>query len=579
LTFPFLPTNLTEAQQKGWDTLDIILVSGDAYIDHPSFGPALVGRFLESFGYKVGIIPQPDWKNPTSFQVLGKPNLFFGVTAGNLDSMVSNYTSEKRPRKTDMYSEDNRTGQRPDRATLVYTNCLKQCFPDTPIILGGLEASLRRLVHYDYWSNKLRRSILFDSRADLLVYGMGEVALLSLAQNLKNQLPLVNIPNTAYISDYLPNCDYLLLSSYEELLEDKILYAKNALLYAKEISKKSPRVITQPCQNKYVIIEPLKPISPQMLDSVYHLPFMRKAHPRYKKNIPAFGFVKNSVVSHRGCFGGCSFCSLSAHQGRQIISRSKESILTEINNFISADPQFDGVILDVGGPSANMYQSTCSIKTECSRLSCLYPNVCQNLKHNQAKHLELLTAICKLPKIKKVFVNSGLRFDLALCDKNYIEQICKNHVCGQLSIAPEHISGPVLNLMQKPSFSIYEKFVEEFNKANYKYDKKQYLIPYFIAGHPGSTLDNMFELALYLKKHHLKIEQVQNYIPLPLTLSEAMYYSEHDVWNLKKIHVAKGEERLMQRALLQPYLITNHNYLKKALQKIGKSNMFAYLSK
>ncbi|MCP4049778.1 MAG: YgiQ family radical SAM protein [bacterium] len=564
-------------KQKGWASVDIIIVSGDAYIDHPSFGPAVIGRYLEYYGYKVGIIAQPDWKNTSAFKVMGKPALFFGVTAGNLDSMISNYTSEKRKRKTDAYSENGETGMRPDRAAIVYSNCIKQCYPESLIVLGGLEASLRRMVHYDYWSEKLRRSILFDSRADILVYGMGESAVLKIAQNIAGKLPLTKISNTACITKKLPDRDYILLPGYEELQKDKKLYAETALTYMREISKKYPLPVVQPCNNRYLVLEVPGRIDTQILDSIYNLPFTRKAHPGYKREVPAFGFVKQSVVSHRGCYGGCSFCSLGAHQGKFIVSRTRQSLLAEIKNSICSQPDFKGSILDVGGPSANMYGSICSNKKECDRISCLYPEICQFLRYKQTAHLSLLDSISKVPGIKNVFVNSGVRFDLALKDSSYIDAVCRSHTGGQLSIAPEHISESVLRLMQKPVFKTYELFVRAFIKANKKYNKKQYIIPYFISAHPGTTLLDMYHLAVYLKKKCLQVQQVQNYIPVPLTLSEAMYYSEYNIFNMKKIHVPKGEERLMHRALLQPHIKANHRLLKKALKKINKENMFLFL--
>jgi uncharacterized radical SAM protein YgiQ len=579
MSINFLPTNLKEAKQKGWNQLDIILVTGDAYVDHPSFGAALICRYLESHGYKVGIIPQPNWHNTTDFKALGKPRLFFGVTAGNLDSMVANYTSEKRKRKIDMYSEDGKPNLRPDRATIVYTNCIKQCYPDTTIILGGLEASLRRLAHYDYWSNKFRRSLLFDSRANLIVYGMGEKTLVNIARKIDANKPLTNIPNTAYISREIPEKPHIELPSYEELKEDKKLYAQTSLKHAQEIAKKEPLPIVQKHQNRYLVIEPPKLVDQKTFDSIFHLPFQRQAHSQYKKPIPAFTFVRHSVLAHRGCYGGCSFCSLGAHQGKYIVSRSEQSIIKEVTDIIAKDPTFTGTILDVGGPSANMYASTCKSKNGCERTSCLYPSICKNLDHSQKHHLKLLSKLTKLKSVKNVFINSGIRFDLALKDATYINTLCKSHTCGQLSIAPEHTSDTVLKIMQKPEFETYKTFVDLFNKANKKYNKKQYIIPYFIAAHPGCTLEDMYKLSLYLKENHLQLKQVQSYIPLPLTLSEAMYYSGYNVFNLKKLHIPNQEERAMQRALLQPHLKTNHRLLQKALKKLGKEKMFYKLTK
>lgn len=589
--FPFLPTTQNEIRQKGWTSVDIILITGDAYIDHPSFGAAIIGRYLESFGFKVGIIPQPDWQTDTDFLALGKPNLCFGVTAGNLDSMIANYTAEKKPRNKDDYSENGEPQNRPDQAILVYCNKIKQLFPNIPIIIGGIEASLRRISYYDYWSNRVRRSILLDSRADLLVYGMGEKAILSAVEHLQNNKPLVGIPNTAYLATKLPttthtletniqtdHSPYILLDSHETVSSDKLAFLKTTLLHERECAKKHPRRIIQACQNRYIVIEPPESLSSTELDTVYRLPFMRKAHPRYKKSIPGFRFVQDSVVSHRGCYGGCSFCTLTVHQGKHIVSRSEDAILEEVTNCIITQPDFKGHILDVGGPSANMYKSQCIHPQDCARLSCLVPSICRFLKPQQHAHLALLQKINQLPAIKKVFVNSGIRFDLALKDPQYIKGITQSHVSGQLSLAPEHTQPAILKLMQKPGFELYESFLKIFQKANQENHLKQFVVPYFIASHPGCTLQDMFELSLYLRKNNLRIEQVQNFIPIPMTLSAAMYYTELDPFTLKPLHVAKGEERFFQRALLQPTLPANAIYLKKALKRIGKEKFEKYLT-
>ncbi|OGI07484.1 MAG: YgiQ family radical SAM protein [Candidatus Margulisbacteria bacterium GWF2_35_9] len=576
MTFPFLPTNKTEMDLKGWDTVDVILISGDAYVDHPSFGTALIGRYLESKGYKVGIIPQPDWTSDTDFQVMGKPNLFFGVSAGNMDSMIGNYNSEKHSRKQDMYTENNLAGKRPDRAVIVYANCVKKLYPDSMIVIGGIEASLRRISHYDYWSNKIRRSILIDSRADILVYGMGEKAIDRIASRLRNQASLDQIPNTVILSNHLPQEKYILLPSHEDVISSKIHFLKSFNLIHEEACIKNPSIIVQEINKKFLTIYPPDNLTTEELDSLFTLPFTRKAHPQYIGEIPAYSFVKHSVLSHRGCYGGCSFCTLNLQQGKFIVSRSEKSILNEIQNVLCKMDDFKGTILDIGGPSANMYGSTCSKLEGCKRASCIHPSICNHLKVDQLKHLSLLQKTAKTSGVNHVFVNSGIRYDLALSCEKYIESIVSNHIGGQMSIAPEHTSDKVLKLMNKPSFSIYEKFISAFNSANKKAGKKQFVVPYFIAAHPGSTIKDMYHVALYLRKNHMKIEQVQNFIPIPMTLSSAMYYTGLDPKTLQSVYIPKGEERNFQRALLQPTIKRNLPLVKKALQKIDKLNDLSY---
>lgn len=564
----FLPTNQKEMKQKGWSELDIILITGDAYIDHPSFGAALIGRYLEANGFKVGIIAQPNWRTDTDFQVLGKPRLFFGITSGNLDAMIANYTAEKKPRKTDAYSESGQTGKRPDRALIVYSNAVKKLFPKVPIIIGGLEASLRRLAHYDYWSNSIRRSILLDCRADLLVYGMGELAILTAAQRLANNENLNNIPNTGLILNTAPE-NALILPSFEAMGEDKKTCMDATVLYLKEWAKKNPKIICQATQKRFVTLYPPKHLTSHELDQLYTtLPFLRRPHPQYQKPIPADGFVKDSVVAHRGCYGGCSFCSLGFHQGKHIISRSKESILSEIRTIIATDPQFRGTIQDIGGPTANMYQSHCQNPHECARLSCLFPNLCPHLKHNQNAHLELLQQAKKISKVKHVFVNSGIRHDLALQNPQYLSGLIMDHISGQLSTAPEHTCDNVLRLMHKPAFNVFEEFQKKFNSVSERHQKKQYIIPYFMASFPGARLIDAYKVSQWLQKHHLKIEQVQNFIPIPMTLASMMYYTELDAQK-NPIYVAKGESRYWQRALLQPHLPQNHAYITRAMAALG----------
>lgn len=568
----FLPTTKKELGSK---TLDIIIVSGDAYVDHPSFGAALIGRFLESKGFSVGIIPQPDClpagkagKSDKDFLELGKPNLFFAVTAGNLDSMVNNYTADKKVRRNDMYSPNNEGGRRPDRASIIYTNKLKQLFPGSKVVLGGVEASLRRFAHYDFWSNKVRRSLLFDSKADVLFYGMSENGILKYAEGS-------DAPNSAIIEkDISGYKEYLLLPSFEEVSTDKKKFAEAFRLYSLEYSKKNPRTIIQSCQGRFLVVTPPENLSQEDFEGLFKLPFAREAHPRYKgQKIPAFDFVKFSTISHRGCFGGCSFCAITNHQGKYIQSRSKESIKDEIENIIIKQKDFKGYILDVGGPTANMYKMTCDQKEGCTRPSCIYPNICKNLDTNQRPMLEMLKTVKSIKGIKKVFLNSGIRYDLALLNDEYMEELVKDHVSGQLSVAPEHSCDRVLDLMRKPSFDSFEKFKAEFERLNKKVGKKQFLVPYFIASHPGSTLEDMLNLALYLKKNNMRVEQVQNFTPTPMTAATCMYYTGIDPYTGKEVYVAKEEERSLQRALLQPYLEKNKRQVMKALTILNKRQL------
>jgi len=575
----FLPTRREEAKGQ----LDIIIVTGDAYIDHPSFGPVLIARYLESHGFSVGIIAQPNWKKDDDFLKLGKPRLFFGVSAGNLDSMVANYTADKKIRRTDMYSPNNEGGHRPDRATIVYTNKLKALFPGVPVVLGGVEASLRRFAHYDYWDDQVRRSIIFDAKADYLVYGMGEKGILGLAAFLAAnkqlpdlaQLPNIQMPNTALvIKDISKLKDPLILPSFEEVAADKRKYAEAFRLYYLEGRKKRPRTIIQPCQGRYLVVFPPQNLTAKELDDLFALPFARAPHPSYRTPIPAWDFVKFSTVSHRGCFGGCSFCAISQHQGKYVVSRGLDSIKKEVKQVIMRQPEFKGNILDIGGPTSNMYGIGCSKEEGCTRASCIYPTVCKNLEASQKPSLELLREIRKMPGIKKVFIGSGIRYDLALLDDEYIEELVKHHVGGQLSVAPEHVCEEVLLMMGKPKLDKFLEFKDKFEKLSKKHGKKQFLIPYFIASHPGSTLRHALELTLFMKKHRIRIEQVQNFTPTPMTLSTCMYYTGIDPFTEKPVHVPKGEERSFQKALLQPHLQKNYRQVVKALRKLKRMDLF-----
>jgi uncharacterized radical SAM protein YgiQ len=577
----FLPIEKNDLVKRGWDSLDIILITGDAYVDHSSFGASLLGRWLEKHGFKVGIIAQPDWHDTSDFMKLGKPNLFFGVTSGNLDSLIANKNSQKHKRAKDMYTPGGFAGKRPDRAVIVYCNILKSIFKDVPIVIGGIEASLRRIAYYDYWDNSIRRSILLDSKADILVYGMAELALLEIAKRLARKDDLIGIANTAYISKKIPafSENFFFLPSYDEVLSNKRFFIDSHLKYFNVFLSNINKVIIQKySESVFLAIEPSLAIDTETLDSLYSLPFMRKQHPVYKQEIPAFGFVKDSVVTHRGCYGGCFFCSLSIHQGKRIISRSKDSVIKEIQEVITKDSDFKGNILDLGGPTANMFASNCKKYFNCEKHSCLVPHPCKNLQVNQKEHLKLIKEVSSLPLIKNVYINSGVRFDLALMDKNYLKEIIKNNISGQMSVAPEHICNDVLGLMNKPSFEKYESFEKYFYETCEQINKKQYLIPYFISSYPGTTLKDMYDIAIYLRKRNIRIKQVQSYIPIPMTIGSIMYFTELNPFTNKKIHVAKGEERLMQKALLQPWIKSNYNFLKKALVKLNKIKDLKYLS-
>jgi uncharacterized radical SAM protein YgiQ len=596
----FLPVNQDDLKKRGIDQLDIILVTGDAYVDHPSFGPVLIARYLESKGFSVGMIAQPDWRKDGDFLKLGAPKLFFGVSAGNLDSMVANYTADKKVRRTDMYSPDNKAGRRPDRATIVYTNKLKALFPAVPIVLGGVEASLRRFAHYDWWDDKVRRSILFDAKADYLVYGMGEKAILRIAEEIKSFWKPANklrgfqksketetfslrfpVPNMAIIKkDISEYKDALILPSFEEVAADKRKYAEAFRLYYTEGRKRHPRMIIQPCQGRYLVVFPPENLTPEELDSLFVLPFVRAPHPMYRdKKIPAWDFVKFSTISHRGCFGGCSFCAISQHQGKYITSRSLGSIKKEVRDVIMKQPDFKGNILDIGGPTSNMYGIACSKEEGCTRASCIYPTVCSNLEVSLKPSINLLRQVREIPGIKNLFIGSGIRYDLALLDDEYIDELVKHHVSGQLSVAPEHICEEVLLMMGKPKANKFLEFKDKFERASRKHGKQQFLIPYFIASHPGSTLRHALELALFMKKNHIRVEQVQNFTPTPMTVSTCMYYTGIDPFTGKPVHVPKGEERSFQKALLQPQLEKNYRQVVKALKKLKREDLVSYLTK
>lgn len=596
----WLPTSKKEVELRGWSELDVILFTGDAYIDHPSFGAAVVGRVLESQGLKVGIVPQPNWRDDLrDFKKLGKPKLFFGVAAGSMDSMVNHYTANRRLRSTDAYTPDNKSGQRPDRATIVYTNILKDLFPDVPVIIGGIEASLRRLTHYDYWDDKLMPSILIDSKADLMVHGMGDIAIKEIARYLQKGIPLSNLHNlyqTAYVvkedAEVKPHKKWktIALASHEDCLDDKIKYAKNFRYIETESNRTYAARITQTVKGETIVINPQYPnVSEEDVDATYDLPYTRLPHPRYNKRgqISAYEMIKFSVNSHRGCFGGCSFCTISAHQGKSIISRSEKSILKEVES-ITEHPEFKGYLSDVGGPSANMYKMKgidMSICDMCSRPSCLHPKVCSNLDTSHQPMLDLYSKIRQNPKIKKAFVGSGIRYDLFLDNngslpkndpshKEYLETIVKHHVSGRLKVAPEHTSDNVLKIMRKPSFSLFHKMNKEFDRINKESSQQLQLIPYFISSHPGSSNEAMADLAVETKELGFNLEQVQDLTPTPMTVSTVIYYSGVHPYTLKPVYTPRNaKEKLGQRKFFFWHEKEQKKEIVRDLNNIGREDL------
>jgi len=597
----FLPISQEDLRKKGWNALDVIIITGDAYVDHPSYGASVIGRTLEGAGFKTGIIPQPDWKHIDDFKKLGKPRLFFGITAGNMDSMVANYTAGKRVRKKDDYSPSGTPGLRPDRATIVYANRIREAFGDVPIVIGGIEASLRRFAHYDWWDNSVRRSILLDARADILVYGMGERQIIEIAQRLLDGKSLSGIRGTAIIvkksgvksrgpgagdqgqivdDTFLPE-GCIEIPSYEEVRNDKSRFNEAfRIIYTNQDPFKG-KVLAQKHDARYIIqYPPSLPFSAENIDKIYELPYMRSPHPVYDKigNIPGFETVKFSIISHRGCCGECAFCSLYMHQGRIIQSRSRESILNEAR-LISEKPEFKGTITDIGGPTANLYHASCAFWKHtgaCKDKQCLIPEKCKNLKLGYGESIELYNRILALKKVKHAFIESGIRYDL-LIDKDsseYLTHLCKHHVSGQMKVAPEHSADNVLKIMNKPTFDVYEKFAAKYNEINKRLNKKQYLVNYFISSHPGSTLEDTLSLALYLMKRNIHPEQIQDFTPLPLTLSGAMYYTEIHPFTNENVSVPKTfHERKMHRALIQHGNRKNRELIQEALKAMHKEHL------
>ena len=586
---PFLPITLEEMKEYGWEQPDFVYVIGDAYIDHPSFGPAIISRTLENFGYKVCIISQPDINNNKAFKIFGKPRLGFLVCGGNIDSMVDHYSVSKKRRKKDYYTPNGEMGKRPDRAVIRYASKLREIYPDSAIAIGGIEASLRRLNHYDYWDNSVRRSILLDSKADILLYGMGEKTIVQLADALDSGLDVKDIcyiRNTVWKTkdeNMLPS-DHIKLPSYDEVLADKMNYVKSFQIQYKNTDAFRGKTLVERYRDCFVVQNPPEfPLSQEEMDATYSLPYMRACHPliEAKGHVPAIDEVKFSVISNRGCYGGCHFCALTMHQGRIIQSRSKESIINEIKE-ISTDKDFKGYVHDIGGPTANFYHPACSKQNEhgvCTHKECLGMDPCKNLEVDHKDYLDILREARKLPGIKKVFVRSGLRYDYIMYDKNkeFFNELVKYHISGQLKVAPEHIDDRVLVRMGKPSRELYDKFVKEYQDLNKKHNMNQFLVPYLMSSHPGSTLDAAINLAIYLKEIGHMPEQVQDFYPTPGTPSTCMYYTGIDPFNNEKVYVPKDpHEKAMQRALMQYRLPQNYDLVYEALKKAHREDLIGY---
>jgi len=577
-----LPASPEEIRALGWDRPDIVIITGDAYVDHPSFGAAVIGRVLESKGYKVAILPQPGFRTDEDFKVFPEPRLFCGITSGNLDSMVSNYTPAKFRRKRDDFSPGGMPGKRPDRAVTVYSNRARQAWPGVKLVLGGIEASMRRLAHYDYWDDEVRRSLLLDSRADILVYGMGEKAVLEIAERLDaGDEDLSGIKGTALVQKQPPGCDHLEIPSYEAVKGDKVEYALCFAAQMRESLRRSPRPIVQKHANRYVVVWPQNVLSCKELDSIAGLKYSRRWHPMYDgSGVPALEEVLFSVTAHRGCFGSCSFCALWAHQGRVMQSRSADSVLKEIEGF-TRDPRFKGIVHDIGGPTANYYSSGCSGNIACDgSRACVWPDKCSLMNDGQAQYMELLEKAEAIPGVRKVFVRSGLRYDYLLgSDKGLalMKHMVGNNVSGQLKIAPEHISPGVLSVMRKAAGSDYERFSRLFSRFSEECGKEQYLVSYFISGHPGARLEDALELAMFLKRQlGYAPEQVQDFTPTPGTEATTMYYTGLDPLTMQPVHVAKGEEKAMQRALLQWSMPQNRRMVRQALLRLGRQDLIGY---
>lgn len=589
-TTGFLPTSIEEMRERGWEQADFVYISGDAYVDHPSFGMAIITRLLEHAGYKVAVIAQPDWKKDESITVCGEPRLAFLVSAGNMDSMVNHYTSAKKRRHQDAYTPGGGFSRRPDRALIVYSNLIRRTYKKTPILLGGIEASLRRLAHYDYWSDTVKRSVLLDSGADLLMYGMGEHSVLEIAEALQAGIPVKDI---TYVRGTVFRChslselsgDYEVLPSYPDICSRKEEYARSYYRqYQNTDALTAGRLVEPYKETEYVVQNPpALPLTTEEMDTVYDLPYMRTWHPSYEKEggVPAIQEVKFSLVSNRGCFGGCSFCALTFHQGRRVQVRSHASIIREAEQ-MTKDPDFKGYIHDVGGPTADFRHPACRKQLEkgvCSHRQCLFPKPCPNLDCSHSDYISLLKKLRQLPGVKKVFIRSGIRFDYVLAEKNgaFLRELCEHHVSGQLKVAPEHISDRVLAMMGKPSNEVYERFVDSYQEMNRRIGKKQYLVPYLMSSHPGSGLREAVELAEYVRDLGYMPEQVQDYYPTPGTISTCMYYTGLDPRTMEPVYVPRtAREKKMQRALIQYRNPDNYEIVKEALLVAGREDLIGY---
>lgn len=585
----FLPITREEMKERGWDQVDFVYISGDAYVDHPSFGHAIITRLLESRGYRVGIIAQPDWRKPESVQVFGEPRLGFLVSAGNMDSMVNHYSVSKKRRKTDAYTPGGEMGKRPDYACVVYGNLIRQTYKKTPIILGGIEASLRRMAHYDYWSDKLKRSVLLDSGADVISYGMGEHSIVELAEALDAGIPVEDITYIAGTVVKAKSLDSIydaeILPSFEDLKADKMNYARSFYTQYLNTDAFNGKRLVEPYSDHLYVVQnpPAAPLTQMEMDDVYSLPYQRTYHPSYeaKGGVPAIKEIKFSLISNRGCFGGCSFCALTFHQGRIVQVRSHESLIEEAKE-ITKDKDFKGYIHDVGGPTANFRHPSCKKQMEhgvCKTRQCLFPSPCKNLDADHRDYVSLLRKLRDIPKVKKVFIRSGIRFDYLLADKKqeFLRELCEYHVSGQLKVAPEHVAGPVLSLMGKPEHKVYEEFTRQFYKMNERIGKEQYLVPYLMSSHPGSTLKEAVELAEYCRDLGYMPEQVQDFYPTPSTLSTCMYYTGVDPRTMQKVYVPKSpHEKAMQRALIQYRNPELYDLVIEALHKAGRSDLIGF---
>jgi len=582
---PPLPMTRAEMLARGWDEVDVVFVSGDAYVDHPSFANALLGRLLESYGFRVAILSQPDWRSAEPWRAFGRPRLFFAVSAGNMDSMINHYTANRKVRNDDAYSPGGRIGRRPDRATSPYCQRAREAFPGVPVIAGGVEASLRRIAHYDYWSDKVRRSIILDSKADLVVYGMGERGIVEIAERMRDGAAVRDLRDMRGVAYRLgaaepPPADErtIALPSFEEVSTDKRAFAVMTRIAHHETNPYNAKRLVQKHDRETVVINPPQlPLAQGEMDRVYGLPFTRRPHPSYgNEDIPAYQVVKDSVQIMRGCFGGCTFCSITAHEGRIIQSRSAENVMAEVRQ-MAAEPDFCGVVSDIGGPTANMYEMRCTkpeVEAVCRRLSCVHPKICKLLGTDHGPLVDLMKQVREEPGVKKVFVASGIRMDLARRSPEYMKELATHHVGGLLKVAPEHVDPGVLALMKKPDSDDFLKFDEEFKKASAAAGKKQYLVPYYIASHPGSDLNAMIELALFLKRNSYRPDQVQDFIPSPFDIAACMFYTGLDPLTMKPVYTAQHlRDRKLQRALLQFFKPENYFEVRQALEQAGRQDL------